>query len=74
MQTAEGHDRALQTARSRLRSADLRDSGMGSISEVWHWLINVPFLGWIAFGLAALFATIFVAYAWSEFRAGANSN
>ncbi|MES2343652.1 MAG: hypothetical protein V4597_18440 [Pseudomonadota bacterium] len=47
---------------------------MGSISEVWHWLINVPFLGWIAFGLAALFATIFVAYAWSEFRAGANSN
>ena len=47
---------------------------MGSISEVWHWLIHVPFLGWIAFGLASLFGAVLAVYVWSEFRAGANSN
>lgn len=45
---------------------------MGSISEVWAWLIHVPVLGWIVFGVVAVVVLAFVAYAVAEFRKGAD--
>lgn len=46
---------------------------MGSISSVWHWLIHVPFLGWIvalALITYAVVRALVLADAWEQHRNG----
>jgi hypothetical protein len=44
---------------------------VGSISEVWHWLIDVPFLGAVVLGavILAIFVAGAVIYdAWAQYN------
>lgn len=54
-------------------SAQNRREAMGSISSVWHWLIHVPFLGWIvalALIAYAVIRALVLADAWEQYRNG----